>query len=261
MQSSSWRLSEGSRLNFELQLSSKCVQSISLHVIWECWIRLYKQTLFLSWLWVLECDRAPLFTCWCTGRQIQNLLALRWSDQQWRQNLVSTDSEWPVTPELGLSAVQPTPAWQRERLGGLGSRSWPIRPKSESSSLWSTTDECFQASEELNSWLMFCCCLTCTKMFYLTARLLNLHLRFHWASPGMGEEHGDAKYLLPSLFSDSQFCNIFNVLLSSDSMSFHLTCLFRCNQFIYPLPLAITTSFSSPGWWFMMCMRYHRRDS
>lgn len=79
MKSSSWLLSEGSRLNFELQLSSKCVQSIGLRVIWECWVRQLWRTLFLSWLWVLERDRAPLITCWCTGLRIQNLFALRWS--------------------------------------------------------------------------------------------------------------------------------------------------------------------------------------
>lgn len=91
MKSSSWLLSEGSRLNFELQLSSKCVQSIGLRVIWECWVRQLWRTLFLSWLWVLERDRAPLITCWCTGLRIQNLFALRWS-QTIREGRTWSDS-------------------------------------------------------------------------------------------------------------------------------------------------------------------------
>lgn len=35
-------------------------------------------------------------------------------------------------------------------------------------------------------------------------------------------------------------------------MFFQRICLFHYSQFIYPLPFAITASFSSPGWWFMM---------
>lgn len=43
---------------------------------------------------------------------------------------------------------------------------------------------------------------------------------------------------------DSEFCDIFPLLLSSDRI--HLTFVFHYNQFIYPPPL-ITTPFSSGG--------------
>lgn len=60
----------------------------------------------------------------------------------------------------------------------------------------------------------------------------------------MGEE-SETEIIITSLgfFFDSY---MFNALPSS--VCFLLTCLFNYNQLIYPLPLAITTLFSSPGW-------------
>lgn len=108
-------------------------------------------------------------------------------------------AEWPVTPELGVSAVQPTPAWasswQRERLvdsehgAGLSSQS----PRAAVCGLPQT-----RASRLLMSWTPGWCSAAVwhvsQDVFYLTARLLNVYLRFHRASPRMDEEYGDRKY-------------------------------------------------------------------
>lgn len=62
------------------------------------------QILFLSRLWVSECDRAPLITCWCTGPRTQNLLFPSDDHRPW------------VKAEPGLC---PSPI-----LGGLWAWSW-----------------------------------------------------------------------------------------------------------------------------------------
>lgn len=129
--------------------------------------------LFLPWLGVLKMwPRAPHITCRCAWLQLQKVgFCFRWSRCTLKAEgpLVSEAepglhvaalqpcrTQRPVTPQLGVEAlavVKATPAgalsWQQEHLGGLRARRRPVKPTSDSNSLWSTTDSCFQG---LVSW-------------------------------------------------------------------------------------------------------------
>lgn len=179
------------------------MRSISLRVIWECWVRLLQQTLFLSWLWVLECDRAPLITCRCTGQRIQNLSALRWS-----QSISEGSSTWsPLTLRGGTACytragcvsgstrsclsfilAAGAPRWTLSMELGCQAKVWEqqfvVYHRLVLPGFWWAE----LLADALLLFDMF------PRMFYLTARLLNLYLRFHRASPRMDEEYGDRKY-------------------------------------------------------------------